>query len=74
MKNKTKKYIAPIVVTVLLLLYYVILVAVIASLATLFWKIFAIVVTLAISVTMVCVCVDRIRDIKGGEEDDISQY
>ena len=74
MKNKAKKYIAPIVVTVLLLLYYVILVAVIASLATLFWKIFAIVVSLAISGTVVYVCIDRIREIKGGEEDDLSKY
>ena len=75
MNNHRKKMIAPIVVTVLILIYFVFYFGFIISLLespVLKWVIG--IVPAILGAAMIGVCVQRIREIKGGEEDDLSQY
>ena len=75
MNAHKKKMIAPIIVSVLMVLYYVLYFGVlIALLDGLFWKILLGIAPLAMSALTVAVCIQRIQEIKKGEEDDISQY
>ena len=69
-----RKMIAPIVVSVVMVLYYVVYFGLLMSLlgGVLRW-IFGI-VPLIFSVITVKVCIERIKEIKEGEEDDISKY
>ena len=69
-----KKMIAPIVVTALIVLYYVLYFAILISVVSGLWKIALGILPLALSGVMVKVCIERIKEIKEGEEDDLSQY
>ncbi len=70
-----KKKIAPIVITVIMIIYYCayfgLMITVIDSLII---KILMGIIPLALSGTMIYVCIQRINEINGGEEDDISKY
>ena len=74
MKDKKKKLIAPILVTVLMVLYYVVYFGLLMSLLSGFAKYALGILPLAFSAVMVKVCIERIQEIKKGEEDDLSQY
>lgn len=74
MDNKKKKMIAPIIITILFVLYFVIYFAVIISEVTGIMKILFGVVPLALAAVMIYVCIQRINEIKGGDEDDLSKY
>ena len=74
MKDKKKKLIAPILVTVLMVLYYVVYFGFLMSLLSGFVKYALGILPLAFSAVMVKVCIERIQEIKKGEEDDLSQY
>ena len=74
MKSHGKKMIAPIVVTVLVILYFVVYFGVLLSLLDGVWKVIFGIIPLALSIATVKVCMERIREIKKGEEDDLSQY
>ena len=74
MKDKKKKFIAPILVTVLMVLYYVVYFGFLMSLLSGFVKYALGILPLAFSAVMVKVCIERIQEIKKGEEDDLSQY
>ena len=69
-----KKMTAPIVVTVLMVLYYAVYFGFLISLLEGVWKYALGLIPLAFSAVMVAVCAERIREIKKGEEDDLSQY
>ena len=69
-----KKMIAPIVVTVLLVLYYVVYFGFLISLLDGIWQYILGLLPIVFSAVMVKVCVERIHEIKKGEEDDLSQY
>jgi hypothetical protein len=69
-----KKMIAPIVVTILVILYYIVYFGFLISLVPGFWKYALGIFPLAFSGLMVYVCIERINEIRKGEEDDISQY
>ena len=71
---KKKKMISPIIVTILMVLYYVVYFAFIISLLEGIWKYVFAILPLAFSAITVKVCIDRINEIKKGEEDDISKY
>ena len=73
-KTHKKKMIAPIVVTVCLVLYYVVYFAFLITLVGGVWKYLLGIVPLLFSAVMIKVCVDRIQEIRSGEEDDLSQY
>ena len=74
MKDKKKKFIAPIIVTVLMVLYYVVYFGFLMSLLSGIVKYALGILPLAFSAVMVKVCIERIQEIKKGEEDDLSQY
>jgi len=74
MKEHRKKRSAPIVVTVIMILYFVAYFGLLIALIDSAWKWFLGIIPLAFSVLILKVCVERIREIKKGEEDDLSKY
>ena len=74
MKERKKKMIAPIVVTAIMILYYVVYFGFLMSLLSGFWKFALGIVPAAFSALTVGVCMERIKEIQKGEEDDLSQY
>ena len=69
-----KKMVAPIVVTVIMVLYYIAYFGCLLSLLDGVWKYVFGIVPLAFSAVTIYVCVQRINEIRKGEEDDLSQY
>ena len=71
-----KKMIAPVVVALIMILYYVgaavffVKISVIPAVI----KVLMVVIPLALAAVMIGVLISRIKEIKGGEEDDLSQY
>ena len=74
MKLHRKKMIAPIVVSIVLILYYVVYFGFLITLIGGIWKWLLGIFPLIFSVVTVKVCIERINEIKKGEEDDISKY
>ena len=74
MKSKKKQFLAPIVVTVLMVAYYVVYFGFLIVLLPGIWKFVLGIAPLALSAVMVKVCIERIQEIKKGEEDDLSKY
>lgn len=74
MKLYRKKMTAPIVVSIFIILYYVGYFGILITLLNGVWKYVFGIIPIAFSVAMVKVCVERIKEIREGEEDDISQY
>ena len=68
------KMIAPIIITIIIVLYFFLYFGFIISFLNGFWKILLGIIPLALAAVMIYVCVQRINEIKGGEEDDLSQY
>lgn len=74
MKNHKKKSLAPLVVTAILIVYYVVYFAILASLFDGIIKYVLGIVPIVFGAIMVKVCIERIKEIQGGEEDDLSKY
>ncbi|MCM1263514.1 MAG: hypothetical protein NC313_12435 [Butyrivibrio sp.] len=74
--NHGKKMIAPIVIAVIIIAYYVGIAIVCATVTWLpiVFKVVMIVVPFIVAVVMLGTLISRIKEIKGGEEDDLSQY
>lgn len=77
--NRThlKKMIAPILVTVLLILYLLVYFTVLIHLAGGFGTLLGILliaIPVVVGILLIFVCIERIKEIKGGEEDDLSNY
>lgn len=71
---KNKKMIAPIVATVIVVLYYVVFFAFLLTSLSGIWKYLFGIFPLLFVALLIKVCVERIREIKEGEEDDLSKY
>ena len=69
-----KKQIVPVVVTILIVLYYVVYFGFLITAVLGIWKYALGIIPLVLSALTVKVCIDRINEIKEGEEDDISKY
>ena len=69
-----KKLIAPIVVSIIMVLYYVVYFCFLIALIDGIWKWLLGIIPLALSAVMLKVCIERINEIKKGEEDDLSKY
>lgn len=69
-----KKMTAPIVITIIMILYYVIYFGFLITLLDGIWKYALGIIPIIFSIIMVKVCIERINEIKKGEEDDISKY
>ena len=74
MNSKKKKIIAPIIVTILMVLYYVVYFGFLITLLDGILKYALGIIPLGFSAVMIKVCIERINEIKKGEEDDLSQY
>ncbi len=74
MNTKKKKFIAPIIVTVLMIAYYVVYFGFLMTLLSGIVKYALGILPLAFSAVMIKVCIERIQEIKKGEEDDLSKY
>ena len=74
MDDKKKKMIAPVVVTCVMVLYYVAYFGLLYTVLQGVWKIMFGVIPMLFTVVMIKVCIERIEEIKEGEEDDLSQY
>ena len=74
MNSKKKQVIAPIIVTTLMVLYCVVYFGFLITLLDGIWKYALGIIPLAFSIVMIKVCIERINEIKKGEEDDLSQY
>ena len=74
MNSHKKKMIAPIIVTVIMIAYYFVYFGFLIALLSGMWKYLLGIIPLVFSVIMIAVCIERINEIKKGEEDDISKY
>ena len=66
--------IAPIVVSIIMIIYYIAYFGLLIWLVNGIFKMLLGVIPLVFSVLTIVVCVERIKEIKKGEEDDISKY
>ena len=73
-KEKRKGYIAPIVITVIFLVYIAIYFGVLISLLPSVWKYILLIVPVILAGVLIFVCIERIKEIRSGEEDDLSKY
>ena len=69
-----RKMIAPIIVTVIMVLYYAVYFGFLISLLGGIWTYVFGIFPLIFSAVTVKVCIERIREIQKGEEDDLSKY
>jgi lipopolysaccharide export LptBFGC system permease protein LptF len=74
MNNHKKKMVAPILITIFVVLYYVLYFGFIVSFLDGILQLLLGIIPLALSVVMTYVCIQRVKEIKGGEEDDLGQY
>ena len=74
MNSNLKKMIAPVIVAVILIAYYLIYFGVLIALHNDPLKYALGILPLAAAVLMVKVLIERIKEIKEGEEDDLGQY
>lgn len=76
MSQHGKKMIAPVLIAVLFVLYYVGLAVVLAWIGGMSAAVLvpALVIPLILAAVMVGVTVSRIKEIRSGEEDDLSKY
>ncbi len=71
---KRRKMIAPIVITVLMILYYAAYFSLLIYAIDRVWALLLGIIPLLLGGIMIYVCVQRIKEIRSGEEDDLSQY
>lgn len=69
-----KKMIAPIIVTIVMVFYYVVYFGLLLSMLDGIWKYMLGILPIVFSAVMIKVCVERIKEIQEGEEDDLSKY
>ncbi|MBQ3955722.1 MAG: hypothetical protein II680_07520 [Clostridia bacterium] len=75
MKKHGKKMIAPIVITVLVILYFIAYFGFLIYLIdNIILKLLSGIIPALLAAVMIYVCMQRIKEIKGGEEDDLGQY
>ncbi len=74
MNDHGKKMIAPIVITVVIVLYYILFFSLVALFVDGIWKLLLGIIPALLAAVMIYVCIQRIREIEGGEEDDIGKY
>ena len=74
MKNRSKEMLAPIIVTALTVLYYVAYFGLLLSFIGGIWAWVLGIFPIVLSVLVIVVCIERIKEIKEGEEDDLSKY
>ena len=74
LESQKRKLLAPIIISVIVILYYVVYFVFLVAMLEGIRKYILGIVPVILSVLMVKVCMERIREIKGGEEDDLGKY
>ena len=74
MNQQKKKLVVPIVVTVIVIVYFVFYFGFLIALLPGVWKYLLAIFPILFAAVTIMVCLERIREIKKGEEDDLSQY
>ena len=76
MKMHTKKMLAPIIISAIIVIYYVVFAIVLTNVVSipLLAKILGAVIPLLIAGACIYILIERIKEIRSGEEDDLSQY
>lgn len=74
MSQRGKKMIAPIVISAVIFLYYIFFFSVVITYVKGIAMIIAGIIPLALAGVMLYVCAERIKEIRSGEEDDLSKY
>ena len=74
MSSKPKKIFIPILISIIIILYFILYFGFIITLVEGVWKYLLAIIPLLLSIVMIKVCIERIREINKGEDDDISKY
>ena len=74
MKSNKRKMLAPLIVSGIFIIYFIVYFGILISLLDGILKFALGIIPLILSIIMIKVCVERINEIKKGEEDDISKY
>ena len=74
LNSHKKKMITPIIFTLIMILYYILYFVFLLYLLEGVWKYALGIIPICFTGIMICVCIQRINEIKKGEEDDISKY
>ncbi len=74
MHSKLKKMIAPIVITALFVVYYLFYFGLLIFFLNGFWKYLLGIIPITLAIVLIAVCYERIKEIRSGEDDDLSQY
>ena len=74
LNSHRKKMLPPIVISVIIILYYIVYFGILITLLEGIWKYVLGIIPLIFSAVTLKVCIERIKEIKEGEEDDISEY
>lgn len=76
MKNHKRKMIAPIIIAILFVMYYLGITIIFLTVPEIpvIVKVLFVVVPLGLAAVMVGVLISRIKEIRSGEEDDLSKY
>ena len=71
LNSHRKKMLPPIVISVIIIFYYVVYFGILITLLDGIWKYVLGIIPIIFSAVMLKVCIERIKEIKEGEEDDI---
>ena len=74
MDDHGKKIIAPVVVTIFMVLYFIFYFTMIIRTVTGLARVLLGIIPLAFIIVMIAVCVQRIKEIRSGDEDDLGKY
>ena len=74
MKSHKQKMTAPIIITVIIIAYYIIYFGFLITFLNGLVKYILGIIPLALAAIMLGVCIERINEIRKGEEDDLSKY
>ena len=74
MKLHKTKMMVPILITVIIVVYCVVYFGISMLLFNGLWQFLLGILPLVLAIVMVKVCIERINEIRNGEEDDISKY
>ena len=69
-----KKMVAPIIITALVIIYYIIYGTILIRVVPGIVGVLLVIIPLILSGAMLYVCMERINEIRSGEEDDLSKY
>ncbi len=73
-KGERKGYVAPIIITVIFILYFIFYFGFLIAVLPGIWKYIFLIFPIAFAGILIYVCIDRIKEIRSGESDDLSKY